>query len=144
MSVAVTGRLSFDVAGVPVPQGSMKGFVRGNRAILTSDNALLAPWRTQMAFAAAAAREELGEPMMPLGGAVLLTLEFFLPVPRSAPKRRRLDAVKKPDLDKLCRAALDAFTGILFVDDSQVVSLGATKALAYDVSPGVSVTLEWS
>jgi len=35
--------------------------------------------------------------------------------------------VGKPDIDKLCRAVLDALTGIAYADDSQVVALDASK-----------------
>jgi len=35
--------------------------------------------------------------------------------------------VTKPDVDKLARAVLDALTGVLFYDDSQVISLTVTK-----------------
>ena len=33
----------------------------------------------------------------------------------------------RPDLDKLCRAALDAMTGVVYVDDAQVAILSAAK-----------------
>jgi crossover junction endodeoxyribonuclease RusA len=33
----------------------------------------------------------------------------------------------RPDLDKLCRSTLDALTGVLFHDDSQVAFLVASK-----------------
>jgi crossover junction endodeoxyribonuclease RusA len=52
--------------------------------------------------------------------------------------------VRSPDVDKLCRAVLDALTGVLFVNDSQVVRLVAVKEygerarleLTYDVLDG--------
>jgi crossover junction endodeoxyribonuclease RusA len=37
------------------------------------------------------------------------------------------DMVRKPDLDKLVRAVLDALTGIAYEDDSQVASIKASK-----------------
>lgn len=37
--------ISFTVPGRPIPQGSMKAFVRGNHAHLTSDNPALKDWR---------------------------------------------------------------------------------------------------
>jgi len=50
-------------------------------------------------------------------------------------------AVKRPDLDKLVRAVFDALTNVVFKDDSQVVSVFASKRLA---GPGdtVGVTVE--
>lgn len=35
--------------------------------------------------------------------------------------------MKRPDLDKLQRAVLDALTGVVYVDDSQVVMIEASK-----------------
>ena len=35
--------------------------------------------------------------------------------------------VVRPDIDKICRACGDAFTGVLYEDDAQVVSLVARK-----------------
>lgn len=138
--VPLNAAVRFEVAGVPVPQGSMKGFRRGNRVILTSDNERLAPWRTAVEFAA---RDAYPRALL-MTGAVYVILDFRLPVPRSAPKRKRLAATKRPDLDKLVRGVLDALTGVLWADDAQVVSLQATKGLAYDGAPGASVTVtEW-
>jgi Holliday junction resolvase RusA-like endonuclease len=31
--------------------------------------------------------------------------------------------VVKPDIDKTCRSVLDAMTGVIFVDDAQVVRI---------------------
>jgi crossover junction endodeoxyribonuclease RusA len=38
--------------------------------------------------------------------------------------------VGSPDIDKVCRAVLDALTGILYRDDAQVVALSAVKTYA--------------
>jgi crossover junction endodeoxyribonuclease RusA len=127
--VAVT----FDVPGIPAPQGSMKGFARGDRVIMTSDNERLKPWRAVVALSASQAATA------PFTGPVSLTLHFRLPVPKSAPKRRRLYAMRKPDVDKLARGAMDALTGIVFIDDAQVVHLLATKELAYERPVGLTV-----
>lgn len=128
--------IRFVVPGVPVPQGSMKGFVVGGRAIVTSDNVKLRPWRAVIALAA-----QSHAPETPLTGALSVQLAFGLPVPKSAPKRRRLEAVKRPDIDKLSRSVLDACKGILWADDAQIVRLEAHKFLAYDAAPGLSVTV---
>ena len=73
----------------------------------------------------------------PLLGPVDVKLEFKLPrlktVKRWAPSSRY-----EGDLDKLIRGVLDAMTGIVFADDSQVVGLVATKRYA-DTEPGVWV-----
>jgi len=74
----------------------------------------------------------------PFAGPVSIHLEFLLPKPKSAPKRRRTYATKRPDLDKLARAILDSVTHILIEDDAQVVEITATKDYG---QPGVRVTI---
>jgi crossover junction endodeoxyribonuclease RusA len=69
---------------------------------------------------------------------VAIELHFGLPKPKSAPKRRRVWPDKRPDLDKLIRAVLDALTQVIFADDSQVVEIRATKDY---VAPGVTVEI---
>lgn len=69
-----------------------------------------------------------------------VNIEFVLPRPMSTPKRSTPPAIKKPDLDKLARAILDALTHTVIADDSQVVNLRASKRLAeLDETPGANI-----
>ena len=133
-------RLSFDVVGVPLPQGSMRAFVpKGwNHAVVTHKRGPdLRQWRALVAEAAGRA----GQGVV-FDGAIRLTLDFRLVRSKSLP-RRVTEHVKKPDLDKLCRAILDALEGVLYVSDSHVVAVHATKRYAETGSaPGVAVRLE--
>jgi len=61
-----------------------------------------------------------------LDGALALQVTFYLPRPRSAPKRRRYPEVK-PDLDNLVKAVKDALEGLFWVNDSRIVELVARK-----------------
>jgi crossover junction endodeoxyribonuclease RusA len=74
---------------------------------------------------------------------VYVRLEFVLPRPVSTPKRRTPPAVKRPDVDKLARAVLDALTSAgALADDSQVVDLHPIKRLAeLDETPGCRITV---
>lgn len=74
-------------------------------------------------------------------GAVQLTARFFLPRPKAL-LRRSLPHTKAPDCDKLVRALLDAITGVVYRDDSQVTSIVASKAYAVNDPVGVEVTVE--
>ena len=126
--------------GTPVPQGSARAFVRGGRAVVTSDNRRLRPWRDTVTGAALEAIALTG--WLPLRGAVRVELEFILPRPVShwtkAGTRRPsapLHPVGRPDLDKLIRSALDSLTDArAFLDDAQVVSLDPRKR--YVAEPG--------
>lgn len=120
----------FFVAGVPIPKGSAKAFVVGSRAVVTHDNAKTKPW--QRAIAAKARSEAPGL----MEGAVKVELQFDLPRPKSHGKPGRKswasEHVTRPDLDKLVRTVLDALTGIVWRDDSQVVEVVARKGYEDD------------
>ena len=117
--------LSFTVYGTPKPQGSMRAFMpKGwNRPVLTSDNAKLKPWRQQITLTANTFRAMVTDASFQ--GPQVLVLRFYFAKPASAKKRQFVTV--KPDLDKLQRAVLDACTGVLWRDDSQVIEIKATK-----------------
>lgn len=124
----VDGRRSvtFDVYGLPKPKGSARGFVvmkAGKaRAIVTSDNKSLKSWEHSVRDAA---QRAVGEHYFT--DAIRLEIEFWFPRPKSVSRKKRPHFTTKPDLSKLVRGAEDALNGVLFRDDSQVVSIQATK-----------------
>jgi len=118
---------SFDVLGVPKPQGSMRAF--NNRVVHAKPKALM-DWRGDIAKAAADFVTEKAE----RGTPVWIHATFRLERPKAAPKRV-IRPTTKPDLDKLVRSLLDALTGICFADDSQVVSLNVGKRFAAAEEP---------
>ena len=125
------------VPGVPVPQGSARAFVVGKRAIVTGANPKTNPWRADVA---AGVRSAIGEQIVHPNGAVAVELRFVMPRRKSEPKRITPAHTRKPDLDKLARALLDAITGLVFTDDSQVSELLATKrTAAIGEQPGVLI-----
>lgn len=109
------------ISGKPAPQGSKRHLGNG---IMVESSKAVKPWRVDVAWAA---REAF---LSPMDGPVRLELGFVMPRPKSAPKKSTPAAVKRPDLDKLARAVLDAITGVVVVDDSQIVHLVATKRIA--------------
>lgn len=137
----------FTVPGLPAPQGS-KRVVRGR--LIDANHAALRPYRAAVAAAAAKA---VGLPLddpdalqgaleghTPVREPVAVELRFGLPRPaghwgtgRNAgvlkPSAPAYPAVK-PDVDKLTRAVLDALTGVVWVDDAQVVRLYTDKVYA--------------
>lgn len=116
------------VIGTAVPKGSKRAFVLPGtkRAVMVEANKNTKPWMEAIQDAAMRARGHDGTNIQ---GPVALHVEFYLPRPKSAPKRITRPA-KKPDADKLARAVGDALTGILWRDDAQVVWMTIAKEFA--------------
>jgi Holliday junction resolvase RusA-like endonuclease len=74
---------------------------------------------------------------MPLEQALHVELEFAFVRP-ARPSRNYPCTSGGLDVDKMARACLDAMKGIVWVDDSQVVKLVASKAFG---QPGVLVVV---
>lgn len=132
MTTAVAPVLDAFVPGRPAPQGSKRHVGRG---ILLESSEACGAWRQTVAYDV---RQVYAGP--PLDGPLVVRLRFVMPRPASTPKRSTPPAVKKPDVDKLARAILDALTGVTWRDDSLIVDLHATKRLAeLDETPGVFI-----
>lgn len=83
----------------------------------------------------------------PAGTPIGILLEFGLPIPKSTPKKRRalmadgqLMPAKKPDVDNLTKAVLDALNGLAYHDDSQICKLIAIKR--YSEKPYVRISID--
>jgi crossover junction endodeoxyribonuclease RusA len=119
----------FTVLGLsPAPQGS-KRHVGGGRMVESS--AKVKPWREAVRLEALATGLAISDQP------IYLHLLFRFRRPKghwsakgelkpSAPKT----IITRPDIDKLARSTLDALTGVLFADDSQVAFLVASKEYA--------------
>lgn len=125
------------VPGTPIPQGSARAFVVKGRAVVTGANAKTNPWRADIA---AHVRSAIGPSIAIPEGPVAVHLGFVMPRRKSEPKRVTPAHIRKPDLDKLVRAVLDAITGLAFADDSQVTEIETHKITAgIGEQPGVYV-----
>jgi site-specific DNA-cytosine methylase/Holliday junction resolvase RusA-like endonuclease len=142
--------LVVNVVGLPAPQGSHKGFVVKGRAVITSDNKKTRPWRQDVTAAVVDTIAQTPD-FEPYTGPVLVDIGFYMPRPRyhfrtgKRANELRPDAPhyvdKKPDLDKLVRAILDALTAsAVFRDDAQVAMLVTSKAYA-DAQTGARITI---
>ena len=81
--------------------------------------------------------------------AVEIHLEFIRSYPNNLPKRetsreRRLKEalVRKPDLDNLCKAAIDGIKGIIIKDDTVVTRLTAEKRFGPEAMTVITIK-EW-
>ena len=101
----------------------------------TSHGRTYLPERTKLAAATMQAILERDRPVKPLEGAVYLTITWTWPGNADKPK------VTRPDLDNLCKLALDAATKAgYWHDDAQVVLLTAAKF--FGTMPGIAFTAE--
>ena len=74
---------------------------------------------------------------LPFGGPVRVIIESFMAIPKSWSIRKvsravfgEIKPITRPDLDNITKAILDALNQTVFVDDSQVVEISATKHYA--------------
>jgi Holliday junction resolvase RusA-like endonuclease len=136
------------VIGVPVPQGSKTAhpFRRkdGSLGVAVHEGgkaAALKDWRRAIADAARGYWPRQGAGMgIPISGPVFMHVTFYLPRPKSSPKKRTLPD-SKPDLSKLIRAVEDALSKIAYEDDARITDIVAHKQFAVDRPPGVEIEI---
>ena len=121
--------VNFMVEGTPVPKGRPR-FARRGKFVSTYSPKTTVDYETKVAEAAQLAMGS-SEPLeTPVGAYIYITL----PIPASYSKKRKQDCLsgnerptKKSDIDNYCKAVFDGMNGIVFLDDSQIVSLHSTK-----------------
>jgi Holliday junction resolvase RusA-like endonuclease len=94
-----------------------------------------------------AASQQMGT-TPPLEGALALGMCVYRAIPKSFSKRRRDAAERgeiwpttKPDLDNYVKAAKDALNGIVWADDSQIVSYIEPFGKFYSDKPRIEITV---
>ena len=134
--------LTFNVNGMePATQGSKRALPNG---VMLETNKRLRPWRSHITDAALSTNH----PLTTAPVSISITFRFLRPrshfnksglSPRAP---QHLTSKQKGDIDKLSRAVLDALTGTLLYDDSQVVQLSAQKRyITPDEHPGALITI---
>ena len=113
--------MEFFVPGTPVPQGRPRAFQRGGK-IGMYDPATSKAWKSTVTQVAGYQRDRWHE------GALVVTLKFYMPKPKAA--KPFTPCTKKPDIDNLSKAVLDALNEVCYKDDSQVIALSVTKRYA--------------
>ena len=121
--------VTFMVEGTPVPKGRPR-FARRGKFVSTYSPKTTVDYESKVSESAKLAMGA-SEPLeTPVGAYIYITL----PVPASYSKKRTEACLsgqerptKKSDIDNYCKAIFDGMNGIVFLDDSLVVSLHATK-----------------
>ena len=139
------------VQGKPVPKGSASAFYNKaiGRAMVVQSNAnKQKPWVSAIVDKA---KQEWGQRPPTRGRVSISKMEFSFFRPKSHfGSGKNSNVVKssspschlsKPDIDKLIRCDLDALTGIIWVDDSQVVAIDNAEK-TWGEKEGLSMSLE--
>ena len=150
MSIAPLGRqeVTFDVIGLPRPQGSKKAFMAGGKARMKEASDGHATWRNQVAEAARSIAAAVRVPA-PLDGPLTLGIEFRFPMPASRSKRVRdygwAAKTTAPDLSKLVRCVEDGLqAGGLIVDDARITEYVAVHKIETTGWTGAVITIGYT
>lgn len=141
-------KLAFTVLGKPEAGGSKRAFIVKGKAIVTDANKNAGSWKQQVRTAARTAVEKSGRPLL-CTGPVRLTAHFFFTRPRShlrgnngdLRKGAPVEHTQKPDVLKCMRLLEDALTGMIYIDDAQIIDEHMTKHWTTD-APGIRVEVE--
>lgn len=141
--------IEFIVLGKPEPAGSKKAVPMGRRWGVVDDNRKAGPWKETVGKVALV--EMNGRP--PLEGPLRVSLTFLIARPDShllsdgvslgAIGRARPQHVFRPDVLKLARAVEDGMTGVVYVDDGQIIEEHLQKRWAQAGEPqGAYIAVE--
>jgi Holliday junction resolvase RusA-like endonuclease len=129
--------LDIRIFGLPVPQGRPRARAfqhQGATRVSVYDPATSRDWKRTVL-----AQVLPQKPAAPVEGPLVMALTFFLPRPKTLPRREHFH-VKRPDCSNLLKAVEDALNGIVYRDDSQIVKLDIVKE--YSPAPGVQIRIE--
>ena|ERR1700748_557707 len=144
--------ISFRVIGIPAPQGSKSfmGVGANGRAKMVESSKKVGPWRDAVRTTTHQFMTNAG--LAPFECPLFLLVTFYLPRPKSAPKRVIWPA-KYPDLSKLVRSTEDGMTDRppdkkgnkltgAWADDALIVRCMANKEFATADDPtGAVITV---
>ena len=135
-------KIEFTAYGEAKPAGSKTGFVvktksGKSRAVVVDACKTTKPWQAVVSSAAWSAVSYVGDGVQGMSmfdSALWAAMRFYFPRPKSHfNSKGQLKPTapafitKKPDALKLARAVEDAMTGIVYRDDSQIVSENISK-----------------
>lgn len=126
----------------PVPKGRPRFHVQGRR-VITFTPQKTHVFEQTVALEYAQKCTEFFEKHIPID----VSIVFGLPIPKTTTKAKRREIEngkiqhnKKPDIDNLTKAVLDALNGIAYEDDAQIVSIVASKK--YAAKPFLEIYIE--
>ena len=119
--------IAFIVYGIPVAQGRPRATIAGGR-ILVYDPPASREYKRKVRLAALAHKPE-----QLLTGPLVLEVKVFCPIPKSFNRKKRelalsgqLRPTSRPDLKNYIAGIEDALEGVIYRNDSQIVSYANT------------------
>lgn len=134
--------VKFEVLGVPVGKGRPRfstqgGFVRA----ITPEKTVNYETLVRLSY-----QQQIGAFMFDKDIPLRAIIRAFFPIPKSTSKKKREQMrdlrilhTKRPDVDNVIKAVLDALNGVAYYDDSQVAEVVISKA--YAEQPKVMIEL---
>jgi Holliday junction resolvase RusA-like endonuclease len=134
--------IEFEVRGEPVPAGRPRaGKTRKGRTVLYDP----AKSRNFKQYVKLVASQHA--PKALITGPIILEVDVFRPIPKSFSKKKasqaeekRLRPTTKPDTSNYVKLVEDALNGVIYKDDSQIVSLIVKKF--YSGTPRIRVLVD--
>lgn len=120
------------IYGVPIGKARARTVRLPNGMISSYTPKKTRRWEESIAFQATQTR-----PDQLLDGPLACQIVFWLPRPQSRPKRDRYPD-RKPDLDNLAKAVLDALEGVVYTQDSRIVTKVLHKRYVQEANGGNS------
>jgi Holliday junction resolvase RusA-like endonuclease len=127
-------RISFHVEGTAATKGSWKAMrAKSGRLLLRPDNEREKPWAEAVAWSARSAMAGAAPTAWSVRVSIMVSI--------ARPKTTKL-AAPRMDVDKLARSILDAMTGIVYIDDVQVISLTVSKRWGFRSATFIGIDTE--
>ena len=78
------------------------------------------------------------------GEYLVIAMAFTMPIPQSYSNKKKKELegqphTKKPDLDNLVKAVLDALNGVAYMDDSRISNINASKEYGREPSVWIGI-----
>lgn len=140
--------IRFTVPGEVRGQGRPRAAIRGSRATVYESQQDRVNKHSIQLYAADAMRAKGYDLARPDGMGISVIARVHVRVPASMSKKKRASALagwinpqRKPDLDNVLKALLDAMNGVVYGDDMQVTSVVASRD--YEEAWSLEVTVLW-